>query len=51
MTEEKREQLNQLNRELMVTNADYEELKKRLEEFGEKIFIYKTEIENLLNGE
>ena len=51
MFEEKRQQLNDLNRELLVANTDYEELKKKLYGLGEKIFKLKVEINNQLDEE
>jgi predicted nucleic acid-binding Zn-ribbon protein len=51
MKDREREELNSLNRELMVANAEYEELKSKLSKIGEKIFILKKRIEKLFNGD
>lgn len=49
MLEEIREQLNKINQELMVANAEYEELKKKLGRLGKMIFRRKQKIDELLD--
>lgn len=48
MTEE-REQLNELNKELMVANTEYEELVKKLARIGLRIFELKNKLDELLD--
>ena len=50
MNESERERLNNLNAELMVANADYEDLKKRLLKLGKRIFDFKVKIDDRING-
>lgn len=47
--EEEREQLNKINQELMVANADANDLDKKLEQIHKKIFRSKKVIDDLLN--
>lgn len=44
-----RQKLNELNRELMVANTEYEELKKKLYRIGKMIFGRKKKIDELLD--
>lgn len=50
MNEAEREHLNNLNAELMVLNADYMDLQKRLDKCGKEIRDYKIELDDKLNG-
>lgn len=47
--ENERQQLNELNRELMITNTEYEALKKKLYRIGKMIFRRKVKIDELLD--
>ena len=47
---EETKQLQQLSRELMVINADYTDLVKRLEEFSQKVHKLFEKIDTKLNG-
>ena len=47
--EDERQKLNELNRELMVANTEYEELKKKLYRIGKMIFRRKEKIDELLD--
>lgn len=49
--EEERKKLNNLNRELMVANGEYETLKKKLDRIGKMIFRRIKRIDDLLDGE
>lgn len=46
---EEREKLSVINRELMVANAEYEELKKKIFRLGKLIFRRKQKIDELLD--
>ena len=48
MLEAEREKLSAINRELMVANAEYEELKKKISRIGKMIFRRKQKIDELL---
>lgn len=50
MLGEERKQLEDFNRELMMANGEYEELKEKLDKLGLKIFGRKVKIDELLNG-
>lgn len=47
--EDERKKLNAINRELMVANAEYEELKKKLCRLGKMIFRRRKKIDELLD--
>lgn len=49
MLEDEREKLSTINRELMVANAEYEDLKKKLGRIGKMIFRRKKKIDELLD--
>ena len=49
LSAEVRERLCELNRELMVVNADYDDLITRLSKVGRKIFNMKVMINELLD--
>lgn len=51
MNENEREQMEEINKELMIANADYEDLKKKLIAISLRIFRLKQRINNVLNGE
>jgi len=49
MPEIDREQLQEVNRELMIANAEYNELLEKLAKIGKRIFEYKKRIDEKLN--
>jgi hypothetical protein len=49
MLENERKKLNDFNRELMVANTEYEELKKKIFRLGKLIYRRKKKIEELLD--
>lgn len=49
MLENEREKVSAINRELMLANAEYEELKKKLARIGKMIFRRKKKIDDLLD--
>lgn len=48
--EAEREKVRELNRQLMIANAEYDDLWKKLDRLGKMIYRRKIRIENLLNG-
>jgi len=50
LLEAEREKVRELNRQLMVANADCEDLRKNLDRLGKMIYRRKVRIENLLDG-
>jgi len=51
MNEIERKELCEINRELMVANADYNDLLERVGKLAKKIFMLKKIIEAKLNGD
>jgi len=51
MDEDIRKKLNDLNRELVLANTDYNDLQQRVDSVGKCIADLKIEIDNILNGE
>lgn len=50
MLESEREKVRDINRELMIANSEYEDLKKKLDRLGKMIYKRKIRIDNLLNS-
>lgn len=51
MLEAERKQLNKINKELMIANGEYADLRKRLNRIGRMIFYRKKKIDELLDKE
>lgn len=51
MDEDKRKEIQDINREIAVANGMYVDLIEKVDQIGKRIFEVKKEVDNLENGE